>query len=146
MNPVILTGGRPKTSRNPSTLVRDTGWRALALDLARFSGQTVRLAFEWTVPEPLTGPGLFELDHVRLVAGSAPEPVIEVTGLAWAESGSLRIQFRAALGRDYTVLSSTDLKTWSPLGQADNLGAGQFRFLDETAGTAPARFYRLQTP
>jgi hypothetical protein len=136
----------PILQANPSTLVRDTGWRTLALDLASLAGQAVHLAFEWTVPEPLTGPALFELDHVRLVAGSAPEPGIDVTGLAWAQPGSLRIQFQAALGRNYTVLSSTDLKTWAPLGQADHLGAGQFRFLDETAKNAPTRFYRLQTP
>jgi len=44
----------------------DTGWQSHSADLSAFIGQTIRIWFEETIPEPFTGPGQFELDAVSL--------------------------------------------------------------------------------
>lgn len=49
----------------PGTVVTDTGSRLGEVDLHWYLGQTVRVSFEWFVPEDFTGPGWFQLDNVR---------------------------------------------------------------------------------
>jgi hypothetical protein len=52
------------------TTVLDTGNRTGSVDLGGFGGQTVRIVFDWLVPGSFTGPGLFQLDAVRMNAAS----------------------------------------------------------------------------
>jgi len=52
----------------PATQNLDTGGEFATVDLAPFAGQTVRVKFFWNVPEPFTGPGMFELDAVEIVS------------------------------------------------------------------------------
>lgn len=64
-------GGVPLASETvlmapPGTQTLDTGPVTRSVDVSAFAGQTVRLAFRWDVPEPFTGPGLFQLDHIAL--------------------------------------------------------------------------------
>jgi hypothetical protein len=49
----------------PNTTLADSGPRIGMVDLAPFSGQGVRIRFEWSVPESFTGPAFVQLDHVR---------------------------------------------------------------------------------
>lgn len=42
----------------------DTGPMTGSVDLSAFLGQTVNVAFEWTVPETFTGPSVFQLDNI----------------------------------------------------------------------------------
>ncbi len=48
------------------TFVPDTGDQVGQVNLGAFAGQTVRVAFDWFVPENLTGPAFFQLDNVRV--------------------------------------------------------------------------------
>jgi len=51
---------------NPGTNVDDSGPQAGSLDLAPWMGQTVIIEFYQDVPQFFTGPGLFQLDNVRV--------------------------------------------------------------------------------
>lgn len=55
--------------------VLDTGLLTGAVDLSAFIGQTVRLSFDWFIPENFTGPAQFMLDNITVSASTAvPEP------------------------------------------------------------------------
>ncbi len=49
------------------TLQLDTGDLVGSVDVSAFAGQSIRLSFEWWVPEDFSGPGFFQLDAVRVV-------------------------------------------------------------------------------
>ncbi len=64
-------GGAPMASRTillarAGTSVPDTGDRRGTVDLGAFAGRTVRLVFDWLVPDSFTGPAAFQLDNVRV--------------------------------------------------------------------------------
>jgi hypothetical protein len=48
------------------TSVTDTGMLSGSVDMSAFIGQTVRVSFDWVIPEAFTGPGAFDFDNVRL--------------------------------------------------------------------------------
>jgi hypothetical protein len=48
------------------TVLLDTGNQVGRADLGPFAGQSVRVVFDWFVPEEATGPAFFQLDDVRL--------------------------------------------------------------------------------
>ena len=54
------------------TTVNDTGAMTAMVDVSAFSGQMVRVEFEWVIPEPFTGPGHFQLDRVGFTGASGP--------------------------------------------------------------------------
>ena len=49
-----------------ATINPDTGPLLGSVSVAAFAGQTVRISFEWFVPQDFTGPAEFQLDNVRL--------------------------------------------------------------------------------
>jgi hypothetical protein len=49
------------------TIEFDTGDATGVVDLSAFVGQTVRLSFDFFVPQNFTGPAFFQLDNVRIV-------------------------------------------------------------------------------
>lgn len=49
----------------PANTTVDTGIVTGNVDVSAFRGQTVHLAFEWVVPENMTGPAAFQLDNIR---------------------------------------------------------------------------------
>ncbi|MCK4757608.1 MAG: hypothetical protein KAS67_04075, partial [Thermoplasmata archaeon] len=53
------------------TDVWDTGDLHGIVDLSAFGGSTVRISFEWDIPESFTGPGQFQFDNVTLYGGGA---------------------------------------------------------------------------
>lgn len=72
-----LTGFAILTAQADTTVL-DTGNLTGSIDLSAFIGQTVHLAFDWTVPNSFSGPAFFQLDNVRstesqLIA-TVPEP------------------------------------------------------------------------
>jgi len=56
----------------PKTFIPDTGNLSTTLDLSGFSGQSIRISFDFFIPESVTGPAFFQLDNVSLNA--VPEP------------------------------------------------------------------------
>ncbi len=48
------------------TYVRDTGELKGGVDLSAFAGSTVRISFDWVVPENFSGPAFFQLDNVLI--------------------------------------------------------------------------------
>ncbi|MEO1528328.1 MAG: hypothetical protein AAFX06_23135, partial [Planctomycetota bacterium] len=53
--------------------VSDTGTSESSVDVSAFVGQTVRVSFDWIIPENFTGPAFFHLDNVRLSLGLDPQ-------------------------------------------------------------------------
>jgi hypothetical protein len=56
------------------TSVGDTGPLTGAIDVSRFAGTTVRISFEWFVPEAFSGPAFFQLDNIRCLGEEPPDP------------------------------------------------------------------------
>lgn len=52
----------------PETIVTDTGLIPGTVNLTPFAGQQVLIEFLWDVPEDRTGPGLFQLDNIKIIA------------------------------------------------------------------------------
>ncbi len=64
-------GGTPLATFNiltamGGTAVADTRDQVGRVNLGTFGGQTVRVAFDWFVPQEFTGPAFFQLDNVRV--------------------------------------------------------------------------------
>ena len=56
----------------------DTGPMSASVDVSAFSGQTVRVVFDWWIPENFTGPGACQVDNVRF--GGPAGPALQVVG------------------------------------------------------------------
>ena len=63
------------------TTVLDTGPLGGVVDMSAFTGQTVRVSFDWLVPEDFSGPAQFTLDNVRLVPGPGALALLGLAGL-----------------------------------------------------------------
>jgi len=61
-------------------------------------------------------------------------------------NAAITLHFNGAPGQTYLVQTSSNLKTWSVLGPADDLGNGSFAFEDPDGARSPARFYRIMAP
>jgi hypothetical protein len=56
----------PVLTAEPGTFELDSGELSHELDLDAFAGQTVRVSFDFDVPDSFSGGGFFQLDHVRV--------------------------------------------------------------------------------
>ena len=56
----------------PGTVTLDTGPQSGTVNLSAYAGTTIRICFDCVIPETHTGPGLFELDNVRLASSTTP--------------------------------------------------------------------------
>jgi hypothetical protein len=67
-------GGVPLASHTlltaPAGTSSTTGPRTAHVDLRAFAGLPVRLVFRWRVPQALSGPAEFQLDHIQLTYGT----------------------------------------------------------------------------
>jgi len=63
--------------------------------------------------------------------------------------GIIEVNFTAAAGGRFNVLATTNLalntSTWTVLGTATEISAGQFRFADTQTTNNPRRFYRVRS-
>ncbi len=85
VNVEVAGGGANLASFNvltatAGTLELDTGDLTGVVDLGAFVGQTIRLSFDFFVPQNFTGPAFFQLDHVRV----ARDP--------WIANGAVRTE------------------------------------------------------
>ena len=72
-----IVGGTNLANFNILTVtpsIGDTGFLSARINLSDFIGQTVRLSFDWYVPENFTGPAFFQLDNVRSSTTNVHEP------------------------------------------------------------------------
>ena len=96
-------GGAPLASYNIFTAVSgtnsyngsnsDTGSLTATIDLSSFAGSAIRTSFLWNIPESFTGPGNFQLDNVKIAAGSTavPEP-FTIIGTLVGGTAALRMR------------------------------------------------------
>jgi hypothetical protein len=83
-------------------------------------------------------------DLVFQTAAPVTPPVISAHELLG--TGQFRLRFDSTPGTSFSVLVSTNLADWNPLGPAVELTPGHFEFTDPEAPGHPTRFYRLRTP
>ncbi|MBF0396996.1 MAG: hypothetical protein HQK78_09500, partial [Desulfobacterales bacterium] len=66
----------------------DTGNLVAEVDLTAFAGTTVRISFDFTIPENSSGPGQFQLDKVSLISkGEAGGNINNTDKYGWSENG-----------------------------------------------------------
>ena len=96
------TGGGPALQSTtvltamPGTVTLDTGALGETVDISAFAGQSVRLSFEWFVPESFTGPAFFQLDNVlvSVAVPTLPQWAAMVLSLLLAAAGVLLLRRR----------------------------------------------------
>jgi hypothetical protein len=69
-----------------------------------------------------------------------------LSGLTRKADGRVSFQVTGLPGGTYSVLVSTDLTHWTPLGPATETSPGRFEFSDTAARGQPTRFYQLRSP
>ena len=75
-----------------------------------------------------------------------PSPRPTISGFTRLGDGRFRILFDGVAGTPYSVLGTSDLLAWTPLGPATETTAGHFEFTDADAANHPTRFYQLRSP
>lgn len=73
-------------------------------------------------------------------------PPLRISGFTLLGNGQFRLQFDGLAAAPYTVLTSTNLTDWTPLGPASETAPGHFEFTDADAPGQPQRFYQLRSP
>jgi alpha-tubulin suppressor-like RCC1 family protein len=71
-----------------------------------------------------------------------PQPSLVAAGSGITTNGAFLLSFTGASNVTYRVWVSTNLLNWEPLGLAQPISNGWFRFLDLNATNDPLRFYR----
>ena len=97
-------------------------------------------------------PGSYGLDgfqsqttfNIATLSGTTTNSGFLIMSPALRSGGGFEFTLETAPGVNYTILVSTDLKTWSPTSILNSAAGGPFSFVDLTAGTTGQRFYRIQ--
>ena len=98
------------------TIVHDTGKLYRRINLSDFAGQSVRISFEWDVPQTHSGPAFFQLDNVFVRVNEPPSftsvPVVSAT-----EDVSYTYQIAAADSdpEEQLVFTAPSLPSWLEL-------------------------------
>ena len=71
---------------------------------------------------------------------------IQVRGLSGGGDRSFSLGFNGETNATYRVWASTNLNTWTTLGDASQSPPGVFNFTDFAATNWPQRFYRVTCP
>jgi hypothetical protein len=107
----------------------DTGWQPHTADLSAFSGQTVKLVFDETIPENFTGPAQAELDAISVTTTPITPPFAFTGFFAPIDNGNVLNKMKA--GRAVPVKFSLDgdqglgiLADSSPSSQQINCDSG----------------------
>jgi hypothetical protein len=131
----VLTTPYTYTTQPNDTRV-DTGWQSRTADLSAFSGQTVKLVFDETIPENFTGPAQAELDAISVQ--TTPIPFAFTGFFAPIDNGNVLNKMNA--GRAVPVKFSLDgdqgldiLADGSPSSQQIDCGTGDPDDVEETS-------------
>ena len=74
-----------------TTAIPDSGGDITGtVDISSFSGQAVRISFDWIVPGNFTGPAFCQLDNV-IVNPSNPIPTLSEWGMISAAAGLMLV-------------------------------------------------------
>ncbi len=68
----------------------------------------------------------------------------KILSVSMQTNSQLQLTFSATTG-SYTVLGSTNLVQWQPVGSPTPLSPGVYQFTDTNAGNFPRRFYRVMS-
>lgn len=137
----------------------DTGNLIAFIDLSAFAGTSVRISFEWYIPESFTGPGAFQLDNIRFYE-TLGAPITYIGPLAPGGTGDIiarvSVPADASPGQfdlaDIYAFSWNDPMVWDmvqvrtevlsnaslPIPWFDNMesGSGLWTPVDNAAGTS----------
>ena len=70
------------TAQAQTTAIPDSGSNLVGVvDVSTFAGQSVRISFDWFVPQEFTGPAFCQLDNVSVSSVIAPIPTLSEWGL-----------------------------------------------------------------
>lgn len=96
----------------------------------------------FSLPVPTNGaPRLFRVEAAPATGPAATAPTLRVTATRLA-NGSTRLDWPAAIGHGYRVLSSTNTTTWSPA--TDWIRASSAAGTATLPGTPGTRFFRIE--
>lgn len=85
----------------------DTGWASRSSDLSDYVGQTVRLNFVESVPQPTRGPGQIEFDAISVETGGGPSNVDDVIERFVAPGeGTYYVRVNGDEGTDYSLVAT----------------------------------------
>jgi hypothetical protein len=133
----------------------DTGSQRGTVPLANFAGQTIRVSFEWLIPEAFTGPGHFQLDNVMpllpvsaTVDGNGVVEPGEAAGFrpGWLNCSTLAVPttgtataFTGPAGGTYTIVDSSANYGSIAAGQSNTCtSAGGDCYSIQVTGNRPA--------
>jgi hypothetical protein len=77
---------------------------------------------------------------------NSSETTVKISGVALQPNGSVKLNFFAWPGVNYTLQASTNLQSWQNLATLVPPADGLFDYIDTTATNYPTRFYRLVWP
>ncbi|HWD17894.1 MAG TPA: cadherin-like domain-containing protein [Verrucomicrobiae bacterium] len=135
---VLLTGADAVSSHG-GAISRD----ASNLTYTSANGFTGADSFQYVIVDQSGDTAIGTITIEVVAGGLTPAPTI--TNETVLPNGQFRLQFSGAPNAIYTVLASTNLITWAPIGVAAQISSGQFQFIDTNAANFPRRFYKLET-
>jgi hypothetical protein len=132
--------GEPPNYSNstPSLSLNGFGWRNLSNNI---NGLLSGHIYQYKVAASNNFVVVYGANQTLVV----PRTIV-ITASEVPAPGQFRFIFTGTPGTAYEALRSTDLSTnWLPVGEATEMSAGIFEFLD-TAGPPPGAFYRIRSP
>jgi hypothetical protein len=94
--------------------------------------------------DPVTAQTL--IDHVQFIIDAITTPTPGMLKITLKPNGKSHLNFSGIPGRIYVIESSSDLVYWENVGVAYYQTDGIFRYDDDDAPYAPARYYRVAVP
>ncbi len=88
-----------------------------------------------TPPQPILAAGAVFAGFVNPQAGA-------IQAISMQTNGTILLELAGTAGAPYTLSVSTDLTNWTPMATLANID-GTTPYTDSSAGSFPARFYRL---
>ncbi len=131
--------GRGGLITSPNTAVSDP-FRVV------FSPSPDSFGAPYTTFSFVAGDGQYASSPATATVTVLPPPLVQSAGFAQTGTPGFALSFDGLSNVNYAVQASTNLVTWSRLGNATQPAPGQFFFLDTSATNWPRRFYRVTSP
>jgi hypothetical protein len=133
------TNGRGTPITSPNTSVNDSAGRLI------YAPQTFALASPYDSFQFSANDQNADSPPATASINIVPAPLIN--NFQRNGNGSFQMDISGELtGTTYSLLGSSNLTNWIPLGPATQTIPGQFQFIDSSASSVPFRFYLLKSP